>query len=91
MASTLLLLFNGFSCLLSCNPLLVFDDFKPAQAEMAKAVGNDHHVNSEPEPGDSHVDEEEEHITSAEHGASEGEVSSPLGTRIKSYSSEVSL
>ncbi|XP_057263145.1 glutamate-rich protein 3 isoform X2 [Pezoporus wallicus] len=49
----------------------VFDDCKPAQAEVAKAVGNDHHVNSEPEPGDSHVDEEEEHVTSAEHGDSE--------------------
>ncbi|XP_065529091.1 glutamate-rich protein 3 isoform X2 [Lathamus discolor] len=49
----------------------VFDGCKPAQAEMAKAVGNGNHVNSEPEPGDSHVDEEEEHVTSAEHGASE--------------------
>ncbi|NWS50087.1 ERIC3 protein, partial [Probosciger aterrimus] len=48
-----------------------FDGCKPAQAEMAKAVGNDHHANSEPEPADSHVDEEEEHVTSAEHGASE--------------------
>ncbi|KAM9008600.1 glutamate-rich protein 3 isoform 15-T15 [Ara ararauna] len=49
----------------------VFDGYKPAQAEMTKAAGNDHHMNSEPEPGDSDMDEEEEHITSAEHGASE--------------------
>uniref|UniRef100_A0A8B9F706 DUF4590 domain-containing protein n=1 Tax=Amazona collaria TaxID=241587 RepID=A0A8B9F706_9PSIT len=47
------------------------DGCKPAQAEMAKAVGSDHHVNSEPEPGDSHMDEEEEYITSAEHDAGE--------------------
>uniref|UniRef100_A0A672TYL7 DUF4590 domain-containing protein n=1 Tax=Strigops habroptila TaxID=2489341 RepID=A0A672TYL7_STRHB len=48
----------------------VVDGCKPAQEEMAKAIGNGHHVNSEPEPGDSHVDEEE-HITHAEHDASE--------------------
>ncbi|GAB0193309.1 glutamate-rich protein 3 [Grus japonensis] len=49
----------------------VFDDCKPDQEEMAKAIGNDRQVNSEPEPNDSCADEEEEDIASTEHDASE--------------------
>ncbi|KAM6077712.1 glutamate-rich protein 3 isoform 3-T4 [Theristicus caerulescens] len=49
----------------------VFEDCKPVQEEIAKATGNDHHVDSEPEPSDSHADEEEENITTTEHDANE--------------------
>nr|XP_009918713.1 PREDICTED: glutamate-rich protein 3-like [Haliaeetus albicilla] len=49
----------------------VSEDCKPVQEEIAKAIGNDHHVNSEPEPSDSCADEEEENITSTEHDANE--------------------
>uniref|UniRef100_A0A8V5G0W7 DUF4590 domain-containing protein n=1 Tax=Melopsittacus undulatus TaxID=13146 RepID=A0A8V5G0W7_MELUD len=56
----------------------VFDDCNSAQAEMAKAAGNDHHGNSGPELGDSDVNEEEEHIMSAEHDASEAPDASSL-------------
>ncbi|OPJ76921.1 hypothetical protein AV530_007367 [Patagioenas fasciata monilis] len=49
----------------------VFEDHKPVQEEIAKAIGNDNHVNSDPEPCDSGADEEEENVTSTEHDASE--------------------
>jgi len=52
----------------------VFEDCKPVQKETAKADGDDRHVNSEPEPIDSCVGEEEENITSTERDANEGEV-----------------
>lgn len=93
MASTPLLLFNGFSYFLFCNCATVFDDCKPDQEETAKAIGNDRQVNSEPEPepNDSCADEEEEDVASTEHDASEGEVGRRSGTWIKSYSSEVFL
>ncbi|XP_071666146.1 glutamate-rich protein 3 isoform X3 [Patagioenas fasciata] len=48
-----------------------FEDHKPVQEEIAKAIGNDNHVNSDPEPCDSGADEEEENVTSTEHDASE--------------------
>lgn len=71
--------------------MIVFEDRKPVQKEIAKAIGNDHHVNSDPEPCDSGADEEERNVTSTEHDASEGEVGCLSGTWIKSYSSEVFL
>ncbi|XP_009318944.1 PREDICTED: glutamate-rich protein 3 [Pygoscelis adeliae] len=49
----------------------VFEDCKPVQEEIAKAIGNDHHVNSEPEASDSCADEEEENVTSTECDANE--------------------
>ncbi|XP_075277528.1 uncharacterized protein LOC142361431 isoform X4 [Opisthocomus hoazin] len=49
----------------------VFEDCKPVQKETAKADGDDRHVNSEPEPIDSCVGEEEENITSTERDANE--------------------
>ncbi|XP_032551830.1 glutamate-rich protein 3 isoform X4 [Chiroxiphia lanceolata] len=49
----------------------VFEDCKPDEEEMAKATGNDHPVNSDPEPGDSHAGEEAENAASTEHDASE--------------------
>ncbi|KAM9283145.1 LOW QUALITY PROTEIN: glutamate-rich protein 3 [Morus bassanus] len=49
----------------------VFEDCKPVQEEIAKAIGNDHHVNSEPEASGSCADEEEENVTSTEHDANE--------------------
>lgn len=78
-------------CFLFCNFLIVFEDCKPVQEEREKATGNDHHVNSSPEPCDSSADEEEENVTSTEHDASEGEAGHLSGTQIKSYSSEVFL
>ena len=81
----------SLSCFLFCNFVIVFEDCKPVQEEIAKAIGNDRHVNSEPEPSDSHADEEEENVTSTEHGANEGEVGCQSGTWIKSYSSEIFL
>ncbi|XP_075365109.1 glutamate-rich protein 3 [Mycteria americana] len=49
----------------------VFEDCKPVQEEIAKTIGNDHPLNSEPEPSDSRADEEEENVTSTERGANE--------------------
>ncbi|XP_075615214.1 glutamate-rich protein 3 [Balearica regulorum gibbericeps] len=49
----------------------VFEDCKPDQEEIAKAIGNDHQLNSEPEPSDSCADEEEDDVASTEHDASE--------------------
>ncbi|XP_076194158.1 uncharacterized protein LOC143160317 [Aptenodytes patagonicus] len=49
----------------------VFEDWKPVQEEIAKAIGNDHHVNSEPEASDSCADEEEENVISTECDANE--------------------
>ncbi|XP_063201329.1 glutamate-rich protein 3 isoform X4 [Chroicocephalus ridibundus] len=49
----------------------VFEDCKPVQKEIATAIGNDHHVNSEPEPSDSPAEEEEENVTSTEPAANE--------------------
>ncbi|XP_069718185.1 glutamate-rich protein 3-like isoform X2 [Phaenicophaeus curvirostris] len=46
---------------------------KPIQEELAKVIGNDLHVNSEPEPSDSHADEEEENITNTDCGAKEAD------------------
>ncbi|XP_059678213.1 glutamate-rich protein 3 [Gavia stellata] len=72
MTSTPLLLFNGFSFLfLFLNFVIVFEDWQPVQKEIAKAIGNLHPVNSEPEPSDSCEDEEEENITSTKHDANE--------------------
>ncbi|KAM6199906.1 glutamate-rich protein 3 [Sarcoramphus papa] len=59
----------------------VFEDCKPVQEEIAKAVGNDRHVNSEPEPSDSHADEEEENVTSTEHDANEAQRKTSLYRR----------
>ncbi|XP_010076669.1 PREDICTED: glutamate-rich protein 3-like, partial [Pterocles gutturalis] len=39
-------------------------DCKPVQEEIAEATGNDNPVNSEPEPGDSCANEEEENVAS---------------------------
>ncbi|XP_027550003.1 glutamate-rich protein 3 isoform X3 [Neopelma chrysocephalum] len=49
----------------------VFEDCKSDEEEMAKATGNDHPVNSDPEPGDSHAGEEAENAASTERDASE--------------------
>ncbi|XP_053840886.1 glutamate-rich protein 3 [Vidua macroura] len=49
---------------------VVFDDSKPVQKETAKATGNDHPVNSDPEPGDLCANEEEKNAANTEHGAS---------------------
>ncbi|XP_027755264.1 glutamate-rich protein 3 [Empidonax traillii] len=49
----------------------VFEDCKPDQEEISKATGNDHPVNSDPEPDDSHASEEAENAASTEHDASE--------------------
>ncbi|XP_051653716.1 glutamate-rich protein 3 isoform X2 [Manacus candei] len=49
----------------------VFEDCKPDEEEMAKATGNDHPVNSDPEPGDFRAGEEAENAASIEHNASE--------------------
>ncbi|XP_054150542.1 glutamate-rich protein 3 [Melozone crissalis] len=48
----------------------VFEDCKPVQEETAKATGNDHPVNSDPEPGDLCANEEEKNVANTEHGAS---------------------
>ncbi|NXC03139.1 ERIC3 protein, partial [Orthonyx spaldingii] len=45
-------------------------DCKPVQEEIVKATGNDHPVNSDPEPGDSCANEEEKDAASTEHDAS---------------------
>lgn len=81
----------SLSCFFFCNFVIVFADCQPVQEEIATAVGNDHPVSSEPEPGDSRAAEEEENRTSTERDASEGEVVCRTGTSIKSYSSEVFL
>lgn len=71
--------------------MIVSEDCKPVQEEIVKAIGNDHHVKSEPEPSDSCADEEEGNITSTEHDTNEGEIGCRSGTWIKSSSSEVFL
>lgn len=81
----------SLSLFLFCNCVIVFEDFKPVQEEIAKVTGNDHHANSEPETGDSCANEEEENLTSTECDANEGEVGCRPGTWIKFYSSEVFL
>ncbi|XP_074401633.1 glutamate-rich protein 3 isoform X2 [Zonotrichia albicollis] len=48
----------------------VFEDCKPVQEETAKATGNDHPVNSDPEPGDLCANEEEKNAANTEHSAS---------------------
>ncbi|XP_063262902.1 glutamate-rich protein 3 isoform X1 [Prinia subflava] len=48
----------------------VFEDCKPVQEEIAKATGNDHPVNSDPEPGDLCASEEEKNAANTEHDAS---------------------
>nr|XP_030134846.3 glutamate-rich protein 3 isoform X3 [Taeniopygia guttata] len=48
----------------------VFEDCKPVQKEIAKATGNDHPVNSDPEPGDLCANEEERNAANTESGAS---------------------
>nr|XP_031361440.1 glutamate-rich protein 3 isoform X2 [Lonchura striata domestica] len=48
----------------------VFEDYKPVQKEIAKATGNDHPVNSDPEPGDLCANEEEKNAANTERGAS---------------------
>lgn len=81
----------SLSCFLFCNFVIVSEDCKPVQEEIAKAIGNDHHVKSESELSDSCADEEEGNITSTEHDANEGEIGCRSGTWIKSSSSEVFL
>lgn len=81
----------SLSCFLFYNFVIVFEDCKPVQEEIAKAIGNDHHVNSEPEASNSRADEKEENVTSTECDANEGEVGCLSGAWIKSYSSEVFL
>lgn len=82
MASAPLLLFNGFSFTLPAFFLIVFEDCKPVQEEVAKASGNDHPVNSDPEP-DSCANEDEKSPANTEHGASGGKIGCQSGTRIK--------
>ncbi|XP_068879800.1 glutamate-rich protein 3 isoform X4 [Aphelocoma coerulescens] len=53
-----------------CEEGGVSEDCKPVQEEIAKATGNDHPVNSDPEPGDSCASEEEKNATSTECDAS---------------------
>ncbi|RLV88635.1 hypothetical protein DV515_00015448 [Chloebia gouldiae] len=48
----------------------VLEDCKPVQKEIAKATGNDHPVNSDPEPGDLCAYEEEKNSANTECGAS---------------------
>lgn len=81
MASTPLLLFNGFSFLLPLFFVIVFADCKPVREEIAKATGNDHPVNSE--PGDLCASEEEKSAANTEHDASGGEIGGQSGTRVK--------
>ncbi|XP_068263234.1 glutamate-rich protein 3 [Nyctibius grandis] len=50
-------------------PVIVFEDCRPVREEIAKAIGNDHHVDAEPR--DSRADEEEEDVTRTEHDANE--------------------
>lgn len=83
MASPPILLFNGFSFLLPVFFVIAFEDCKPVQEEIAKASGNDHAANSDPEPGDSCVNEEEKNAANTERGASGGEIGCQSGTRIK--------
>ncbi|XP_074401634.1 glutamate-rich protein 3 isoform X3 [Zonotrichia albicollis] len=52
------------------DDLPVFEDCKPVQEETAKATGNDHPVNSDPEPGDLCANEEEKNAANTEHSAS---------------------
>ncbi|KAI1236932.1 Glutamate-rich protein 3, partial [Lamprotornis superbus] len=59
----------------------VFEDCKPVQEEIAKASGNDHAVNSDPEPGDSCANEEEKNAANTECGASGGGSSLAEGRR----------
>lgn len=83
MASTPLLPFNGLSFLLPVFFVIVFEDCKPVQKEIAKATGNDHPVNSDPEPGDLCANEEERNAANTESGASGGKIDCQSGTRIK--------
>ncbi|XP_071293097.1 glutamate-rich protein 3 isoform X2 [Agelaius tricolor] len=53
-----------------CEEGGVFEDCKPVQEKIAKATGNDHPVNSDPEPGDLCANEEEKNAANTEHGAS---------------------
>ncbi|RMC08840.1 hypothetical protein DUI87_15091 [Hirundo rustica rustica] len=53
-----------------CEEGGVFEDSRPVQEEIAKATGNDHPVNSDPEPGDLCVNEEEKNAANTEHDAS---------------------
>ncbi|XP_066181619.1 glutamate-rich protein 3 [Sylvia atricapilla] len=53
-----------------CEEGGVFEDCKPVQEEIAKATGNDHPVNSDPEPGDLCANEEEKNAANTEHDAS---------------------
>lgn len=89
MASTPFLLFNGFSFLLPVFFVIVSEDCKPLQEEIAKATGNNRPVNSDPEPGDLCASEEERNAASTGHDASGGKIGCQSGTRIKSYSAEV--
>lgn len=82
MGSALLLLFNGFSFLLPVFFVIVFEDCKPVQEEIAKATGNDHPVNSDPEPGDLCANEEEKNAANTEHGASGGKIGCQSETRM---------
>ncbi|XP_064285293.1 glutamate-rich protein 3 isoform X3 [Passer domesticus] len=56
-----------------CEEGGVFEDCKPVQEEIAKATGNDHPVNSDPEPGDLCASEEEKNTANTEHAASEAD------------------
>ncbi|XP_041886939.1 glutamate-rich protein 3 isoform X3 [Corvus kubaryi] len=53
-----------------CEEGGVSEDCKPVQEEIAKATGNDHPVNSDPEPGGSCASEEEKNAASTECDAS---------------------
>ncbi|XP_058698547.1 glutamate-rich protein 3, partial [Poecile atricapillus] len=53
-----------------CEEGGVSEDCKLVQEEIEKTTGNDHPVNSEPEPGDSCANEEEKSAANTEHDAS---------------------
>lgn len=82
MASTLLLLFNGFSFLLPVFFVIVSEDCKPVQEEIAKTTRKDHPVSSDPEPSDLCANEEEKNTANTECGASGGKTGRQSETRI---------
>ncbi|XP_041886944.1 glutamate-rich protein 3 isoform X8 [Corvus kubaryi] len=61
---------DGYSDRDSEDDQQVSEDCKPVQEEIAKATGNDHPVNSDPEPGGSCASEEEKNAASTECDAS---------------------